>query len=220
MKKLIFLITIALSFPSYAQTLYVTDQLDIMVRSGQSPSHRIIGTLKSGKSVRVIESNPSGYSKVAYGNNKQGWVLTRLLSKSKAAKARLASAESTLSKLNVKHKATLEELTALKKEKANLDQQTTKLTTKSNSTARELDTLKRTSANAVQILGERNQLQERVVSIERELETLKRENNTLKSSSAQDWFLVGAGVLALGLLLGFILPKISWRKKSSWSSNF
>jgi hypothetical protein len=69
-------------------------------------------------------------------------------------------------------------------------------------------------------LQERNQLQQRVVTIERELESLKRDNDTLVNSDVQDWFLAGAGVLLFGIILGFILPKLGWRKKTSWQSSF
>lgn len=221
MKKLLFILTLLFSFPVIAETLYVTDNLDIMVRSGKSSTHRIIGTLKSGKPVTILSKDAaSGYSNVKYGNNRQGWVLTRLLSRSKAAKTRLASAEFALGKLQASHKITLAELQTLKGLKSDLNSQAADLQKQNSTATRELEKLKKTSANAVQTLQERDQLQQRVVTIERELGALKRENNVLKNNSAQDWFLVGAGVLFLGLLLGFLLPKISWRKKSSWSSSF
>ena len=72
----------------------------------------------------------------------------------------------------------------------------------------------------MQIREERDFLLGRVVTNERELETLRRENDMLKNSNAQDWFLTGPGVLLLGLILGFLLPKLGWRKKSSWQSTF
>jgi SH3 domain protein len=66
--------------------------------------------------------------------------------------------------------------------------------------------------------NERDQLQERVVNVERDLEQFKLENQSLKDSTKQDWFLYG-GLLALfGVILGFVLPKLSWRRKSSWDS--
>jgi len=58
------------------------------------------------------------------------------------------------------------------------------------------------------------------VNVEREFESLKRENDNLINSDAQDWFLAGAGVLLFGIILGFILPKLSWRKKTSWQSSY
>ena len=73
-------------------------------------------------------------------------------------------------------------------------------------------------ASSSQLRNERDELQERVVNVERDLQQYKLENQALKDTASQDWFLYG-GILALfGVLLGFILPKLGWRRKSSWDS--
>jgi len=219
--KIIFAICMLVSSTSIAQTAYVSDELEIMVRSGKSASHRIIATVKSGKRLNVIERDQqSGYSKIALGASKEGWVLSRLLHKTPSAKSRLAKSEKALASLKAKFSASSEQLNVLGKQKSGLDSETSQLKETNTKLSRELSELQKTASNAVQILEERNQLQQRVVSIEREFESLKRETDTLKNSNAQDWFLVGSGVLLLGIFLGFILPKLSWRKKSSWQSSF
>ena len=53
-------------------------------------------------------------------------------------------------------------------------------------------------------------------TLEKELQLLHQENQSLKDRSQREWFIAGAGVLLGGLLLGLIIPKFSWRKKSSW----
>jgi len=220
-KKLIFLIFLLTSGTSLATTAYVTDDLEIMVRTGESARNKIIATLKSGTKINVIEANPAtGYSKVALSRNREGYVLTRLLTKTPAAKDQLAAARARLKKLETNHSSVTSELAALKSDKAAVDSTAADFKTRAEQLQRELDQLQKTASNALRIQEERNQLQERMVSVERELETLKRENDVLKNNSAQDWFIVGAGVLLLGLLLGFILPKLSWQKKTSWNSSF
>lgn len=221
MKKLIFLILLCAAGAATAETAYVTDDLDIMVRTGESNRNKIIATLKSGKKVEVLESNPeTGYSRVALSNDREGWVLSRLLTNKPAARDLLDAARARLQKLEASHTEISTELAELKAQKANVDSTAKDFKTRSEQLQRELDELQTTASNALRIQEERNQLQERVVNIERELETLKRENDILKNNSAQDWFIVGAGVLLLGLFLGFILPKLSWQKKSSWNSSF
>jgi len=220
-KKIILAICILFSSASLAKTAYVSDELEIMVRSGKSASHRIIATLKSGARLNIIEQDKqSGYSKVALSATKEGWVLTRLLRNIPSAKSRLAKAEKALADFKEKFSASSEQLNLLGKQKSGLDSEASQLKEANIKLSRELSELQKTASNAVQILEERNQLQQRVVSIEREFESLKRETDTLKNSNAQDWFLVGSGVLLLGIFLGFILPKLSWRKKSSWQSSF
>ena len=92
------------------------------------------------------------------------------------------------------------------------------LATERDQLDRELNELKKTAASSFQLKNERDELQERVVNVERDLQQFKLENQALKDTANQDWFLYG-GVLSLaGVLLGFILPKLSWRRKSSWDS--
>ena len=83
---------------------------------------------------------------------------------------------------------------------------------------RELTELKKTASNAVQIKNERDSLQERVVNVERDLQQLKLENQALKDSANQDWFLYGGGLALAGVLLGFIIPKISCGRRNTWGS--
>ena len=58
----------------------------------------------------------------------------------------------------------------------------------------------------------------RLVSLERQLQTVQQENQSLKDRTARDWFMVGAAVVLLGIIIGLIIPKIRFRKKSSWDT--
>jgi hypothetical protein len=82
----------------------------------------------------------------------------------------------------------------------------------------ELISIRQASANALQIQAERDELQQNVINLERELESTKREKQALDEDQRQRWFFIGAVVLAAGLLLGLILPRLTWRKRSSWDS--
>ena len=93
------------------------------------------------------------------------------------------------------------------------------LATERDKLSRELNELKKISGGAVQLKNERDELQERYVAVERDLQQVKLENQALLDTANQDWFLYG-GILALvGVLLGFILPKLSWkRSRGGWDT--
>ena len=84
---------------------------------------------------------------------------------------------------------------------------------------RELESLRRTAANAIRISNERNELRKSVGTLTHELEDIKQENRDLHNQTAQNWFMIGAGVIILGIILGLLLPHLRFqRRKSSWGS--
>lgn len=198
---------------------YVTDQLEITLRTGQSAQHKIKRMLKSGKPIFILERNEeTGYSKIRLNNGTEGWVLTRQLVDEPVARHRLKSVLEELTTLKVKNETIEAEASQLKENQGSVLTENQSLGDEAEKLRRELDDIRTTAANAIQVSQEKELLQERVVNLERKIQSVSRDNQALKDSSAQDWFLIGGGVLFLGILLGLIVPKISWRKKSNWDS--
>ncbi len=221
MKKIILYIALStLTFPALAETqAFITDQLEVTMRTGQSGQHKITRMLRSGKPVKVIEKNKaSGYSHVRLNNGAEGWVLTRHLVYKPVASLQLKSALSSLKKTKAENKQIKAELTTLKDKAGSSATENKSLSAETAKLSRELDQIRTTAASAIQVAQEKELLQERVVNLEREMQTISRENQALQDNSAQDWFLIGGGVLFGGILLGLLIPKISWRKKTSWDS--
>lgn len=220
MKKIIAIFFILCSTTAFAKSAYVTDELKITLRTGESATHRIARMLPTGEKLTVLSTNPkSGYSKIRTTGGAEGFVLTRQLVDQPVARDRLAAAEaevkmlkaapgelsSRLAKLSEQHKALMKEHEALKRAKTLVDQQ--------------FAALQRTSSNAVRIANERNELRKQVASMTREVEDVKQQNRELENKTAQNWFLIGGGVVVGGIILGLILPHLRVRRrKSSWGS--
>ena len=83
-----------------AETKYVTDQFEIMLRTGQSVQHEILRQLKSGTQVTVLESNYE-YSRVRTASGKEGWVLTRYLIDQPAGRERAVKLQADLELLQI-----------------------------------------------------------------------------------------------------------------------
>ena len=49
-----------------------------------------------------------------------------------------------------------------------------------------------------------------------DLDAAQQRIRALKERSERDWFIAGAGVLLGGMILGFIIPKIRWKRRRSW----
>jgi SH3 domain protein len=219
-RRLITIFLILCSASALARTAYVTDELKITLRTGEGTSNRILRMLPTGQRLTVLSSNKqTGYSKVRTASGQEGYVLTRQLVDQPVARDRLAAAEaevkalkaapgelsSRLAKLTDEHQALRKEHEALELAKTQVDQ--------------EFAALKRTASNAVRIANERNELRKQVASMTREVEDIKQQNRELENKTAQNWFLIGAGVVVGGILLGLILPHLRVRRrKSSWGS--
>lgn len=189
------------------------------MRSGESNQHKILRMLGSGTALELIQSNPdSGYSQVRLADGSQGWVITRYLEQQRSARERLASAEQQLARLKAENSALNEKLSQFTKENSELKATTSKLSAANEKQSREFTRVKNISSNALALDSENATLREQSRQLERSHQALQLENDSLKDRSDRDWFIVGAGVILLGMILGLIIPKIRWRKKSDWSS--
>lgn len=212
-------LTLALVGGAAAETLYVSDELEIQMRTGKGNQYRILRMLPSGTRLEVLETDKEeGYSKVRATGGVEGWVLTRFLMQQPAAREQLAAAEKKVARLeleNRKLKASFDEAQeargSTEKERGALDSQNRKL-------SQELEEIRRTASSALAIDAENKELKSGIVAYERQLQTLQQENTGLKDRTARDWFMVGAGVVLLGMVIGLIIPRIRWRKKSSWDT--
>lgn len=200
---------------AFAQSVYVSDSMKFTLRSGESNSHKIIKMLPSGTKLTLLSTNKAtGYSKVKTAAGVVGFLPTRFTQDNPISSWYLKKANQQLELLQAENKQTKASLEQL--------QQTNTSTTSSNSTltkerdqlSSDLNTLRQTASNAIQLKRQRNELQERVVNVERELQQLKREKQALEDSTSQDWFLYGGILSFLGIFFGLMIPKISWQRKS------
>ena len=221
MKKIVLSLILLLSFGQLqAASRYVTDQFKITFRSGESSTHKILRMLPSGYKLELISSNSeTGYSKVRTEDGTSGYVLTRQLMDIPVARDRLTTAESRLKellqepgKLSAKLAAVQNDLATLQKSYDVISQEKAKLD-------KELETIRRTASDAIRISSERNELRKLVAQLTHQVEELKQENRELSNNSNQKWFMIGAGIIILGIVIGLILPHLRFqRRKNSWGS--
>ncbi|HAJ92515.1 MAG TPA: TIGR04211 family SH3 domain-containing protein [Gammaproteobacteria bacterium] len=204
---------------AFAETQYVSDTLEITMRSGKGTNFGITRMLRSGTPVEVLATDKkSGYTQVRTKSGKEGWVLSRFLMNGRAARERLATAEKNLAELELENRKLTTSMATLTEEKSGLETNLQELEGQSRGVNQELSEIKRTASSALAIDSENKDLKGRMVSLERQLQTVQQENEALKDRTARDWFMVGAAVILLGIIVGLIIPKIRFRKKSSWDT--
>ncbi len=207
-----------LCLASWAQTQYVTDQLDAQLRAGTGNEYKIIAFLRSGRSVQILKSNAgNGYSQIKVGNT-SGYILTRHLSTEPSPKERLEKALARIEPLKSENDQLKAQLTEMKSTLKQTQAQNKELIATNDQVKQTLARIQKTSANAVAIDTENKELKEVNIKLENELEITRQKNLSLKTNSDQVWFMYGGFIALLGLILGLLIPRLKLRPDQRWSN--
>ncbi len=202
---------------SAGESVWVTDEFEITMRNGKSTRQSIVRMLPSGTRVERLESDEeAGYSLVRTRSGAQGWVLSRYLRKSPPARVTLPGVQEQLAKSEEERKRIATAMGELRAENTALKRQLGQSETSGADLERELARIQSLSSKTVQIDADNRQLQQALSETEQALEEARAESRRLASRSNREWFVIGALVVMFGILVGLILPRIRWKKKSSW----
>ncbi len=213
----VILLSIGVASQAGAQTRYVTDELVITVRTGRSTQNAIIESLSTGDAVTVLEEDAaSGYMRVRTESGKEGWALTQYLVPAPVARDRLAVAERELGQAR-------ETIASLRAQVAELTEQLGSVTsrmqeaeTAATSLNDELVDVRSVSANALTIRDQNESLRRRLNERDAQVEQLTTENAALAGRADREWFVLGAGVLVVGIVLGLIIPSLRRKRRTDW----
>lgn len=211
------LLTIVPSGFAAAQSTWVSDQFEVMLRTGPSTSNAIERVLRSGTALEVIErDDAAGYSKVRTAAGTEGWVLTRYLMDEPSAREQLERLTSRLTNANAQGSSLTSQLDAVKGEYDSAIQQIASLERDKQRLEQELAEIKRTAANVLSINSQNKDLREQLANTEIQAATLEQQNRELSGQSTRYWFMAGAFVLIVGMVLGIWLPRIRWQRRSRY----
>lgn len=220
MKKLFFTLGLVLAFsaPSAAQQAFVSDQLEAALRSADHGKGKTIKAVPAGTAVKVLHVNEeSGYSYVAVENGPEGWIASQQLMSAPPARIQVDNALRKAEELSAENRTLKADMETLKTRYREASDVKEDLSVESQRLGNELTMIREASANTIQLLEERNQFQEKAIALEHELENLRREKEALAEDDSQNWFLIGAGVITGGILLGLLLPKLAVKRRR-WDS--
>lgn len=193
---------------AFAETAYITEKLEIPVRSGESREYRIIRYLQAGAQVEMLQTYESGYTKIRDERGREGFVLGRYLVDRAPSfviagrlEAEVAKQRETIKRLE----QDIEALTAQNKS----SNESVKMA-KDQLAEKEVE-LKEFLAAA----GDSITLRNRLVALETERQVLLADNETLRAEklaarddSFKSWFALGAITLAVGWFVGLLMPRV------------
>lgn len=202
-----------------AEKAYVFNTSKVTLRTGPVVGKKIVAMLSQDEPVEIL-SNQSGWSMVRLlkpsRNNKEGWVLSRYL----VTRLPLEIQVNALTNENSRLKA---KLTNSDKDGAQSVLQRDKCQTKLAENSKILqdlhnsyETLKKESTGFLKLKKEHETTLVALEEIQKTNDILQKENDSMKSSERNRWFLTGALVLLFGFFFGLVMGKQQRKRKSSY----
>jgi SH3 domain protein len=178
-----------------ADRRYVSDSLILTLREAPNSDGRVLGTIKTGDPVEVLEES-GRYLRVQTEAGEQGWVAEQYITAETPNPVIITQLKDEIDRLREKIRGYegaenpfLDELKAAEESY--------------------LQEVKELEQNAAKLVDERNELKAANAELNRELRNLQKRIETIKGSGKLRWFFAGAAVFCLGLIAG----QVSKRKK-------
>jgi SH3 domain protein len=200
-----------------AEPAWVTDQFEVLLRTGPTTENAIVRMLGSGARLEVLERDEeSGYSRVRTAGGTEGWVLTRYLMGEPAAREQLEQLTGELTNATAQGSTLGSQLQAIKSEYDNATRRIATLEGENKSLQSELDRIKKTAADVLAIDEQNKDLRQELHNAETKLELLVQENEGLAKQTNRNWFMTGALVLLGCIGAGLLLPHMRFQRRSRY----
>lgn len=200
-----------------AEPVWVSDQFEIVLRTGPSTDNAIQMVIPSGTQLELLERDAANeYSRVSTAGGTEGWVLTRYLMNEPSAREQLERLTSELTDAATRGSSMSSQLSSIKREYDAAKTQIASLERDKQALQTELAAVKEKAANVLAIDSQNKDLRQQLTDAEIKVSILEQENEELTGQTTRNWFLAGGLVLLIGVILGLWLPRIRWQKRSRY----
>ena len=204
--KVLALTFILIAFKVSAESfVYITDQIDIPIRSDQNFGNNIIRVLPSGTELSLLQSTEDGWAQIQFDDT-IGWIKSFYLSKDPPAREELKklTRTSNTNKLLISKLASEKEV--LENELSLLKQENTDLSIQSSKSQAEKEHIEQIYQDALKLEHENEKHIQEKLQLKAELQLADNNTQIQNDTSSRNWFIVGAIVLFFGMIIGFIVP--------------
>ncbi len=211
--KILTIALIILAFKASAESfVYITDQLDLPIRSDKEFGNNIIRLLPSGTELSLLQSTEDGWAQIQFDDT-IGWIKSFYLSPDPSAREKLKK----LTRTNNDNKLLITKLSTEKEDLENqlslLKQENTNLVVQSSKSKAEKEHIEKIYQDALKLEHENEKLIQEKLQLKAELQLAENNTQIQKDTSSRNWFIVGAIVLFFGMMIGFIAPGLLNRKR-------
>lgn len=211
------LLNVAFTATAVGEPAWVSDQFEVTLRTGPGTTFAIQRMLGSGTQLEVLEEDTeAGYTRVQTRAGTEGWVLSRYLMNEPAARDQLTALTQQLTDAASEGATMQSQLGSIRNEYEVAKRRIAELEQEKSDLQAEIDEIRRTAGNVLAIDKQNMNLQQQLTDAEMTVSILEQENAQLGSRTTRNWFITGALVLFGGVLLGLIIPKVSWSRRSRY----
>ena len=200
-----------------AEEAYITDVLNVPLHSGPSNDDPILNDrLPSGTALEVLDHDAvSGFSQVRTTSGTEGWISAQYLVDVPIARDQLIAANREVERLNELRTDRQSELDGVTLERDESRQFASSLQLRVTESEKELADIKHISADAIDAHATSERLAELNERLRDEVASLVQELDALQDNVEQQWLLIGAGLVLLGLALGVVIK--ARPRRSAWN---
>lgn len=188
-----------------AETRYATDALPVPIQKGPSLEFRIAKMVPGGTPLEVLDSDGKGYSRVRTPEGVVGWILSRYLMDQPIPRERVAQLEARVAGFENETRTLREDAKALNATRDSL-----------NRCSADLAAVRKSASQTLAIEQDNREMQQAVTAAREQQRQFQLENESLRNQAARNWFLAGGGVALGGLLMGLLIPRLSWQRRRRW----
>jgi len=201
----------------WAAKAYVTDSFEITLRTGPSNENKITAMLFSGRALEVLGTQAEWSHVKVLDDGKEGWVMSRYLVTRLPWEVQARKLQEDLASLNAKLNRVQKEFVDESQERQGLAAEIKRKTEELEALSKEYLELKKGAEGYLRLKTLYEATEKSMKVAQAELSRLTAENESLRSSEQNRWFLSGALVLLCGLLIGGIAGRQQKKRRSLYS---
>jgi len=203
MKRYIFIgiLLVFVTASVQAKSMYVSEIVEITLRTGPGIDHKVIAMLKSGQTLVVLEPG-SEWTKVRLANEKEGYMLSRFLTEKKPNELLLAELKEKYKDLESKVNAIQEENSKQKSQNESLLSELAAKEEQLSGLTGSYDALKADSAEFLNLKTDLKKTVAQLTEQTEKAEAFEEAYTKIQKRQIFRWALTGAGILLVGFLIG------------------
>ena len=193
--------------------VYITDKVDIPIRSDKAFGNNIIRSLPSGTELSILQiTDDNAWAQIKYEDT-VGWIIASYLSKDPPAREELKKLKRTYNANKLLISKFQDEKEKFENQIISLKQENTNLVVQSAKSQAEKSHIEEIYQDALKIEHENERLIQEKLQLKTELQLAENNTQIEKDTSLRNWFIVGALVLFFGMVIGYIVPGLLKRRR-------